>query len=61
MKKYILRLIDNDIAEQKKFLQSAEQILMSHPNDAYWLRRKNAQEKKISFAVKYRDKILNFL
>lgn len=40
MKKYILRLIDNEIAEQKKFLQSAEQILMSHPNDAYWLRRK---------------------
>jgi hypothetical protein len=61
MKKYILKLIDEDIAEQKKFLASAEEILTRFPNDQYWERRKKAQEKKISFAVKYREKILNLL
>ena len=61
MKKYILKLIDEDIAEQKKFLASAEEILTRFPNDQYWERIKKAQEKKISFAVKYREKILNLL
>jgi hypothetical protein len=61
MKKYILKLIDEDIAEQKKILASAEEILTRFPNDQYWERRKKAQEKKISFAVKYREKILNLL
>lgn len=61
MKKYILKLIDEDIAEQKKFLAFAEETLSRFPNDQYWERRKKAQEKKISFAVKYREKILNLL
>jgi hypothetical protein len=61
MKKYILKLIDEDIAEQKKFLASAEGVLTRFPNNQYWARRKKAQEKKIYFAVKYREKILNLL
>lgn len=61
MKKYILKLIDEDIAEQKKFLASAEEILTRFPNEQYWERRKKAHEKKIYFAVKYREKILNLL
>jgi uncharacterized protein (UPF0303 family) len=61
MKKYILKLIDADIAEQKKFLASTEGVLTRFPDNQYWARRKKAQEKKISFAVKYREKILNLL
>mgnify|MGYP003404936637 CR=1 FL=1 len=60
MKKYILKLIDQDIAKQKLILESAEQIILqSLTQEYYWELRKKAQMKKISLALKYRDKILN--
>jgi len=61
MKKYVLSLIDEDISREKKILESVEEIFTRFPNERYWERRKRAQEKKIYFAVKYREKILNIL
>lgn len=60
MKKYLLKLIDQDIAEQKLLLESVEQIILqSTTHEYYWELQKKAHLKKILLALKYRDKILN--
>jgi hypothetical protein len=59
MKKYLLKLIDSDILQQSQYLLIAKQWVVKFPSDEYWIKRIKAQEKKISTATKYRDKILN--
>ena len=60
-KKFLLKLIDEDIQQQKKFLKAADdKLYIGFHVDDYWYRRKKAQEKKISFAEQCREKILNF-
>ena len=62
MKQYILKLIDADIADNKKCLQQAlVWIEKSKATDDYWQRRIKILEKKIFIANKCRDKILKLL
>jgi len=59
MKKYLLKLIDNDIKYQKRCLLIAESTLLRFPDNQYWQRRKISLENKINAAFEYRKKVMN--
>ncbi len=55
MRKYIYRLIYENIEEEKSRLKSTESILKNRPNDDYWTRKKQSIEGKIERATKYKE------
>ena len=59
--KYLLKMIDEDIQQQKKFLAHMDEWMeRTKPTDKYYERQVSATHKKISFAEQCREKILNF-
>lgn len=58
MKKYILKLIDENINKERLYLKTTEKILKDRPSDEFWLRKKQSQENKIKMAINHREKFL---
>lgn len=59
--KYLLKSIDDDIAQKNKFLEHRLKWMReTKPTDPYFQRDVNATYKKISFLETLREKILNF-
>lgn len=57
MKKYLLKLIDADIADNVKRLMLWNNSASKYPHEKYYLMKANACRKKIESAKKYRAKI----
>ena len=58
MKKYILKLIDENINKERLYLKTTEKILKDRHSDEFWLRKKQSQENKIKMAINHREKFL---
>ena len=59
--KYLLKMIDEYIEKQKKFLvRLTEWMETTKPTDKYYETQTRMANKKISFAQQCREKILNF-
>lgn len=50
MKKYLIKLVKEDLSKQINARDSAAKILQRMPNDEFWLRRLQSQNGKIKKA-----------
>lgn len=63
MKKYLLKLIEKDILQLKKWIESDKQLLTQErfKNDNYFIKRLLSYEKKLKVVENYKKRIENNL